>query len=175
MIPTLVSERLVLRPFRDADLDRYAAFWASDQARFVGGPCGRADAWRKMAMYAGHWLLRGYGIWALEAREGGVFLGQAGLWCPEGWPEPEIHWLLMADATGRGYATEAARRVRDHARDDLGWRTAVSCIDPANLASLRVARRLGAVPEGEARVGDRHFILHRHPMRAGDAAMPAGG
>ena len=165
MIPTIVSERLLLRPFRDTDLDPYAEFWAGDGARFVGGSCGRNDAWRKMAMYAGHWLLRGYGIWALETRASRAFVGQAGLWFPEGWPEPEIHWLLMPGATGCGYATEAARRVRDHARDDLGWTGLVSCIDPANTASVRVAERLGAVPDGEAQVGERRFVVHRHPMR----------
>jgi len=169
MIPTLASERLLLRAFRDTDLDPYAAFWASEAARFVGGPCGRADAWRRMAMYAGHWLLRGYGIWALEERGSGAFLGQAGLWFPEGWPEPEIHWLLMGEATGRGYATEAARRVRDHARDELGWTTVVSCIDPANLPSIRVAERLGAVPDGEAQVGERRFVVYRHKMRDASA------
>ena len=165
MIPTLASERLLLRPFSDADLDPYAAFWATDAARFVGGTCSRADAWRRMAMYAGHWLLRGYGIWALEEQATGRFVGQAGLWFPEGWPEPEIHWLLMGEATGRGFATEAARRVRDYARDDLGWATVISCIDPANLASVRVAERLGATPESEARVGERRFVVHRHDMR----------
>jgi RimJ/RimL family protein N-acetyltransferase len=118
-----------------------------------------------MAMYAGQWLLRGYGIWALEERATGRFVGQAGLWFPEGWPEPEVHWLLMGEATGRGLATEAARCVRDHARDDLGWATVISCIDPANVASVRVAERLGATPEGEARVGERRFVVHRHDMR----------
>lgn len=165
MIPTLHSERLLLRPFRDTDLDPYATFWAdAEAARFVGGPCNRNDAWRRMAMYAGHWLLRGYGIWALEERTTGAFVGQVGLWFTEGWPEPEIHWLLMQDATGRGLATEAAARVRDHARDDLRWTTAVSCIDPANLASARLASRLGAVPEGEAAVGERRFVVYRHRM-----------
>lgn len=164
MTPELRSDRLLLRAFGDGDFDRYAAFWASNDARFVGGPCSRADAWRRMAMYAGHRLLRGFGIWALEDRATGSFVGQAGLWYPEGWPEPEIHWLLMGDATGRGFATEAARRVRDHARDDLGWTTAVSCIDPANGASVRVAQRLGAVPDGEVQVGDRRFTIHRHVM-----------
>lgn len=131
----------------------------------MGGPCSRADAWRKMAMYAGHWLLRGYGVWALEERATGRLAGQAGLWFPEGWPEPEIHWLLVADATGRGLATEAARRFRDHARDDLRWETVVSCIDPVNAVSVRVAERLGATPEGETRVGERRFVVHRHDMR----------
>lgn len=164
MIPEIDSSRLILRAFKDTDLDRYAAFWASEEARFVGGQCSRNDAWRRMAMYAGHWLLRGYGIWALEDKSTSAFVGQAGLWFPEGWPEPEIHWLLMRDATGKGFATEAAHRVRAYARDDLGWTTVVSCIDPANTASLRVSKRLGAVPEGEVHVGERCFTVHRHLM-----------
>ena len=48
--------------------------------------------------------LRGYGVWALEERATGSFIGQAGLWFPEDWPEREIHWLLMNDATGKGFA-----------------------------------------------------------------------
>ncbi len=70
----------------------------------------------------------------------------------------------MNDATGKGFATEAARRIRDYARDDLGWTTVVSCIDPANSASIRVADRLGAVPEEEVCVGGRRLVVHRHIM-----------
>ena len=163
MIPTLRSERLVLRAFQESDFESYAAFWASQASRFVGGPCTRADAWRRMDLYAGHWMLRGYGIWALEEAASGAFLGQCGLWFPEGWPEPEIHWLLLAEAQGRGYATEVALQVRRHAYDALNWQRVVSCIDPANLASIRVAQRLGCVAEGPAQVGERHFIVYRHP------------
>ena len=164
MLSEISSERLTFRSINDGDLDRYATFWASDAARFVGGPLSRADTWRRMAMYAGHHLLRGYGVWALEERATGLFVGQAGLWFPEGWPEREIHWLLMDDATGKGFATEAARRIRDHARDDLGWTTAASCIDPANTASIRVAERLGAVPEREAHVDGHRLLVYRHAM-----------
>lgn len=164
MLAPMASARLSFRGFGQADFDAYAAFWASAASRFVGGPLARDDAWRRMAMYAGHALLRGYGIWALEETATGRFVGQAGLWNPEGWPEPEIHWLLLAEAQGRGLATEAALRIRDHARDDLGWTRLVSCIDPANLASVRVAGRLGAVAEGEARAGERRFVVWRHRM-----------
>lgn len=163
MIPEITTDRLLLRGHRDSDFEPWAEFWASDRARHVGGACGRSDAWRRMAMYAGHWLLRGYGIWALEERTTGRFLGQCGLWFPEGWPEPEIHWLLVAGAQGQGYATEAALRVRAHAYGALGWRTVASCIAPGNTASEQVARRLGCVPEREAAVGERRFVVWRHP------------
>ena len=58
----------------------------------------------------------------------------------------------MPGATGRGYATEAARRVQRQRAAE------------ANTASVRVAERLGAVPDGEAQVGERRFVVHRHPM-----------
>jgi RimJ/RimL family protein N-acetyltransferase len=163
--PVLESERLTLREFRGTDFELYAAFWASEASRFVGGPCGRADAWRRMAMYAGHRVLRGYGIWAVEERETGEVIGQAGLWYPEGWPEPEVHWALFPNHHGRGFATEAARRVLHHARVELGFTRLVSCIEPANAASVRVVLRLGAVREGTASVPPRIMDIYRHEMR----------
>lgn len=163
MIPALETRRLILRAFREADFPAYAAFWDSDLALHVGGRCGRADAWRRMAMYAGHWLLRGYGIWAMESRADGAFLGQCGLWFPEAWPEPEIHWLLLAQAQGQGFATEAALAVRAHAYGALAWRSVVSCIAPGNAASIRVAERLGARAEREVQVGERRLVVWRHP------------
>ena len=60
-----------------------------------------------MALFIGHWALRGYGIWVVE-REGAL-IGRIGLWQPEGWPGLEVGWLLGRDAWGHGYATEAAR------------------------------------------------------------------
>lgn len=165
MTPELHSDRLLLREFRSTDFEPFAAFFASEASRFVGGPCSRNDAWRRMAMYAGHRVLRGYGIWALEERATGATVGQCGLWCPEGWPEPEIHWALFPAYQGRGYATEAARRVRDHARDDLGFTRLVSCIEAANKPSVKVALRLGARREGQAEVPPRVMDIYVHDMR----------
>src|SRR5689334_1247843 len=88
--------------------------------RFLGGPVGREQAWRHIALLAGHWVLRGHGQWALERRAEGRFLGRAGLWEPEGWPGLEIGWTLRRDAWGAGYATEAARAAIAWAREALG-------------------------------------------------------
>ena len=123
----LETERQRLRQFRDGDFDAYAAHYADEEmARFIGGACGRDDAWRGMAMMLGHWALRGYGLWAVEEKESGAFSGCVGLWRPEGWPELEAGWWLVRAKQGRGYATEAARRARAHAYDVLGARTLVS-------------------------------------------------
>lgn len=163
MITTLETERLLLRGFREADLDPFAEFYASEASRFVGGPCSRFEAWRRMAAHNGHWVLRGYGAWALEERATGAFAGLCGPFCPEGWPEPEILWSLVASHRGRGFATEAALRARRHAYEVLGWRTAVSFIAADNAPSMGVARRLGCAPDGEVELLGRRLTVWRHP------------
>ncbi|MDA7964801.1 GNAT family N-acetyltransferase [Ruegeria sp.] len=143
-IPRLETERLILRAPSEVDLDADAEFFASDASKFVGGPLSRDETWRSIALMLGHWTLRGFGVWGVEEKATGVYVGRIGLWFPVGWPEPEIAWVLMNDATGKGYATEAALAARAHAYDVLGWETAISMIDPENHASKAVARRLNA-------------------------------
>lgn len=163
-IPTLVTERLILRAWHEDDLDAYASFCADETAsRFVGGVCSRDDAWRRIAMFVGHWTLRGYGPWALEQRRTNAFVGFCGLWFPQGWPEPEICWSLLAEHQGHGFASEAARRARDFAYRELGWTTSISLIVPENAQSLRVAVRLGAVLEREIVLRGTPCGVYRHP------------
>jgi RimJ/RimL family protein N-acetyltransferase len=168
-IPTLETERLRLRGWRADDLERYAAFVADETAtRFIGGTGNRGNAWRRIATYLGHWALRGYGNWAIEDKSSDRWVGYAGLWNPEGWPEPELMWSLAADAQGRGYATEAARCARAFAYRELGWTTLTSFIDPRNDPSLRVARRLGAAYERDVKLIENWAGVYRHP---GPAAL----
>lgn len=162
MIPVIESERLILRPYNDSDFDAFADFFASERARYYGGSCDRNDAWRRMAAFAGHWLLRGYGVWALEEKATGAFIGQSGLWYPEGWPEREITWMVLAAYEGRGFASEAALRVRAHALETLGWTRLVSCIQPENEPSIKLAERVGAVYERKQSIPGRDFLVYRH-------------
>lgn len=164
-VPTLESERLLLREFRESDFEPMAAFYASEISTFYGGPCSREEAWRKFAVYPGHWALRGFGPWALEEKATGQFVGITGLWYPEGWHAPEITWALVEAHHGKGYATEAAARSRQAAYEDFGWETAISVVALENQASARVAERLGAVNEGEIpfRYGLATVWRHRPP------------
>ena len=148
---SLGTERLVLRMFRDEDLDAYAAFCADPYVmRFLGDgrPMSRSDAWRHMAMLVGHWSLRGYGMWAVEERSTGALVGRIGLHRPEGWPGGELGWTLAREHWGRGFATEGARAALEYAFGELGWKRVISLIHPENRASIRVAERLGEHVEG---------------------------
>lgn len=172
-IPTLETERLVLRAPRPSDLDAYAAFRASRRSRFLGGPLDRAESFAKLGEIVGHWHLRGFGRWIVANREDDAPLGLAGPFFPEGWPEPEIAWSLFHGAEGRGIATEAALAARDYAYRRLGWQTAVSLIAPDNARSIALARRLDAVRDG-AFEHEGFGTLHvwRHPAPDVGASDP---
>ena len=149
-IPTLITERLVMRGHRAEDADAFAATSADDEVmRWVGGTMDRPTAWRHMATLVGHWSLRGYGRWALELRDTGELVGNAGLWYPEGWPDTEVGWTLAREHWGHGYATEAAKAALDWGWRELDLDRIVSIIAPANERSQAVARRLGSRPTDE--------------------------
>lgn len=151
-IPTLTTERLRLRAFRESDVDDYAALNADPEVlRHLGGgpePWDRGRSWRHLSFLVGHWKLKGSGMWVLEERETGAFLGMTGFAEPEGWPGFELAWVLARRWWGRGYATEGARAALAHAftvwRKDL----VISLIHPENQASIRVAERLGERLQG---------------------------
>jgi RimJ/RimL family protein N-acetyltransferase len=164
VIPVLETERLILHEGRDSDFEVLAAFYADKEAsRPVGGPLSRAEAWGRVAFNRGHWALRGYGNWALEEKATGDYVGWSGLWFPEGFPEREVGWGLMASKRGRGFATEAAKRARTYAYETLGWETAISLIAPDNIRSIRVAERLGASFERVVQHEGMEFGVYRHP------------
>ncbi len=142
------TERLVLRHWKEDDVDGLMHIYADPQhARFIGGEMKRSSAWRMLASFIGHHALRGYTLMAIEEKATGAFLGWAGPWFPEGWPEREIGYTLVPSATGKGFAAEAVTASLRYAYNNLGWDTAVSNIDADNAASQKVARNLGAEQE----------------------------
>lgn len=161
------TDRLLMRQWGQADFAIYAEYYADETtARFVGGRMPRYQAWRHMAALVGHWVLRGFGIWAVEEKATGQLVGGVGLWQPEGWPELEVGYWLTTGGQGKGYATEAASRARNHAYENLGATTLVSYIHPDNAPSIQVARRMGATLEQTIELldfGPHH--VYRHPHR----------
>ncbi len=167
MAPILHTDRLVLRPFAEADLDAYAAMCADTEVmRHIGagGPVGRDIAWRQMALFAGHWALRGYGMWAVEEKHSGTLVGRAGFLNPEGWPANELGWLLARPHWGCGFAFEAAAAARQHGREamELAGRL-ISLIRAENTRSIALARRLGARYEETIEFMGATAQVWRHP------------
>ena len=172
----LETERLLLRPFRPADIDPYAEMCADSEVmeflNATGSPISRADAWRQMAMYLGHWELRGFGTWAVEERGTGALVGRVGLHFPEGWPDRELGWTIARKFWGRGYASEAARAAIAHAFGTLGWTHLVSLIHPNNHRSARLAERLGYHVHGAAEVVGLRLTMYRLEAVHGQGETP---
>jgi RimJ/RimL family protein N-acetyltransferase len=98
---------------------------------------------------AGHWALHGAGMFVVEEKQTGKFVGRVGPWFPPGWPGFEVGWGIAPGFRGRGFAVEAARASIDWAFATFELDRIIHCIDRDNTASQAVARRLGAEPGRE--------------------------
>lgn len=151
--PTLETPRLILRGWRVEDFAPYAEMLADDEtARFItarGRALTEAEAWNETAWLIGHWQLLGFGMFVVEERSTGAFLGRVGPLAPPRWPGFEIAWSLDSSARGRGYAAEAARAAISWSFETFPLDRIVSVIDPRNSASRKVAERLGERLTGE--------------------------
>jgi RimJ/RimL family protein N-acetyltransferase len=146
--PTLATDRLILRPFRESDLSAYTSVLQTKQVRtalHLPTDVSREYAWMQMAYWLGQWELRSTGHWALEEKSSGAMLGRAGLHCPQrdDWPGIEVGWTLHPNYWGKGYATEAGARAIAYAFGERGAQELFSLILPENDRSIAVARRLG--------------------------------
>lgn len=104
--------------------------------------------------YLAHWhgaqyATVGFGHYAIELRQGGDFIGTAGLIQRPDLTLPDIGYALLSAHHGRGYAEEAARAVMDYARENLGLRGLCGIVSPANVPSVRLLEKLGLRREGE--------------------------
>jgi len=151
MVPRLETERLILRPHQPDDFDPYADMWSEpDVVRFIGGrPFTREESWSRMLRQAGLWQHMGFGFFAIEEKETGRFIGEAGFHELKRNMDPSIEgtleagWALVSSGHGWGYATEAMTAAVNWADVAFPDRKMTCIINPDNLASLRVASRLG--------------------------------
>jgi RimJ/RimL family protein N-acetyltransferase len=141
----LETSRLVLRPPRLEDMDPWADMMRDEEAvRFIGGVTPRAMVWRGLMTMIGSWHALGFAMFSVFEKSSGRWVGRLGPWMPDGWPGPEIGWAIARDRWGRGYATEGAIAATNWAFDHLRWSRVIHSIDPDNIASQEVARKLGS-------------------------------
>lgn len=169
------TERLFLRQPRAEELDHWAAMLADPEvARFIGGLQPRALVWRGLMTMIGAWASTGCAMFSVYEKSTGEWLGRLGPWHPEGWPGTEVGWALRRTSWGQGYAYEGAVAAMDYAFEALGWDEAIHTIAPENLASQRLAQRLGSVNGGRARLPPPHEQLVVEAWRQGRTQWLAG-
>jgi len=164
-IPTLHTDRLILRAPRLADFDHWAAFFASPRSAHERGPLARMDAWRTWAADVAGWTLKGYGPFGVDDRATGAYLGEVGIYHGDDYHEPELGWFVLPEAEGKGYAAEAARAVMVWARATYHWDRLVNYIDPANDRSIALGLRIGGQIDPTLPGVDPGDVVIAHDLR----------
>ena len=151
------TDRLTLRPIAATDMNDLMPFYLSDRGHWHGaGPeAGAGRAWRICAILLGHKQIHGFGNF-IGRTNAGEAVTSVGAFCPANWPEHEQGWSTLTDTT------KAANTVINHDRDELGWDTLVSYIDPANARSFALAEHLGATRDTTAPRPDAGDLVYRH-------------
>ena len=146
----LETERLLLRRWKTSDLEPYAELCRDPEVmRHIGSGDTRSrdQCARGIKAMERHWEEKGFGLFALEMRESGEFIGYTGLsepdFLPQIMPAVEIGWRLSRRHWGKGYATEAARAAMQFGFDTLELPSIVSIFQLENDASRRIVRKLG--------------------------------
>ncbi|MBB5572098.1 MULTISPECIES: GNAT family N-acetyltransferase [Rhizobium] len=168
IIPTLMTERLILRSHRLEDFEEYTAFWSQeDLVRYIGGETStREQAWSRMLRYAGMWHHLGFGFFAVEERHSGRFIGEVGFLDLHRDMYPtttegtlEAGWGITPALQGKGYATEAVSAAIAWAEETFPGRRMTCIIDPENAPSQRVAEKVGFRRIGEVFYKDKPNVM----------------
>ena len=149
--PRLETARLVLRGYRADDAHDHAELMRAPESFLYSSrsPLDESEAWTRLLRHVGHWAATGWGMFAIEEKESGHTVGQAGF---EDFHRglgsrfdrvPEASWTIASWAWRRGYATEAAAAILAWMEERFATDRTVCVIHAGNIASLRVAEKLG--------------------------------
>lgn len=171
----LVTERLILRRWREGDREPFRALNTDERVmEFMPKLLAAEESDAMVERIERHFEESGFGLFATEIRESGAFAGFIGLAIPKFeapfMPAVEIGWRLAAKFWGRGLATEGAREALRYGFEELGLTSVVSFTADANLRSRRVMEKLEmthdprddfehpGLPEGHRL---QHHVLYR--------------
>ena len=154
-IPVIETERLRLRPWRDGDLEPYAALCGDPEVmRWLGAhgaPLTPEQSADQLAGFRQRWTEEGFGLWCAAPFDTDECIGFIGLAVPRFLPEilpcVEIGWRLARSSWGQGLATEGARATVDFAFGTVGLDRIVSVTRPENRSSWNVMQKLGMTLE----------------------------
>jgi RimJ/RimL family protein N-acetyltransferase len=153
-VPNVETRRLLLRGWRLDDVAPMTEINADPEvAPWLGFP-DPSRTEERIRAWLDHWQHRGFGLWAVQDKGTGAFIGRLGLVHHDDWNasthDAEIGWALARSAWGRGYATEGALAAMAFARE-IGLRRIISITRPDNIRSQRVMEKIGLAYAGRTR------------------------
>ena len=172
-VPVIETDRLVLRPFAEDDLDALVPLHAEES--FWHFPLGRGETRVETEDFLETTMARyqedGLGVHAVIERSSGLLAGWAGLsvprFLPEVLPAVEVGWRLGSAFRGHGYATEAGEATMRWGFEDRNLDRIVSIYEPGNVASGRVMERLGLTLDRVTSLPGRELEVHVLVLTAG--------
>lgn len=164
----LESSRLSLREMRATDLDDMAEMLGDHEGmQYYPRPKTRDEAQRWIDWNLGLYATRGFGLWAVVLKSTGEFVGDCGLTPQDvdGVEEIEIGYHVKRPYWRRGYAAEAAAECCAYGRERFGLQRLVAIIDPRNVPSQGVAKKLGFELEREVVKADKTSLIFAQPVQ----------
>ena len=160
-LPTIETIRLILRPMESSDLDDLLLSFADPEvmASSDSAPFNREQMVLWLQRYLDHQAKHRYGLFAVVLKSDGVLIGDCGLEVLEvdGLRVAELGYDFRSDYWSQGFATEAATAVRDFALNVLGLPELISLIRVKNVASQRVAEKIGMIRISEFRRNNTQY------------------
>lgn len=164
--PVLETERLILRGHLLEDFSAYAAMWADPLfMRHMGPPRSPEESWSRFLRNEGMWSLLGQGLWAVEEKASGAFIGDCGFMqnrrgltidCGD---QPEAGWTFVTAAHGKGFGSEAAKAAIAWADKHLDAPRTWCLIAESNAVSQKLAARMGYRQSGHVTHLDKPALI----------------
>ena len=165
------TERLVLRHWRQDDVDALLAISADPEVARWLSPATRADVAATIERYAHSWETLGFGRWAVDDRHSGRLVGRVGVMRQPAWTgsdvKDEIGWMIDRSRWGEGIATEAARAALEDVFARVGLPAVVSFTLPDNIASRRVMEHCAMQERGLAAYAGREHVWYSRDAPTG--------
>ena len=163
----LETERLVLRPLAFSDEDAlHAVLGDAETMRWYPHPFSQEETHRWIEWNLESYAENGHGLWGLVLRESGELVGDCGLTIQhvDGEDFVEVGWHVRRDLWGQGLATEAGRACADHALGEMKVDRLISLVRPENVASCRVAEKLGMTVWKDTFRSEHHWLHHVYSL-----------
>jgi RimJ/RimL family protein N-acetyltransferase len=151
-VPEVLTPRLRLRAWRESDVAGLADIYADPESVRYLRYYDLAGTRAQVERFKAHWEQHGFGLWAVEERATGRFIGRIGLMHHDDWVasphDAEVGWVIARDLWGQGLASEGGAAALEFGKQ-LGLNDFISIANVDNTASQRVMAKLGLVRVGE--------------------------